>query len=371
MAKGGKKGGGGGGDDGGSETGGVSLRGNRKDNFLAGTNFDDSIRGGLGDDTLIGLDGDDFLFAEGGDDSVEGRGGNDRIFGVEGNNILNGDAGHDEIFGGTGIDIIDGGSGNDTLLGGLGEDTMNGGESGYDTAEFTDIGGYVPGFDVNGNVLIDGITLISTGEKSYETTVQITTDPLVEDPFETDTLTNISRVVGTNFNDHMTGGGGADDFVGAQGDDFLSGGGGQDTLYGGVHNDTLEGGLGEADTFVFLRAADGILEPDEPVTGDTANYTDAGRGDGTDVILDFEVAEDKIVFLTNEDMAIRDASELDGNELDSDLVIGANAAGDAVLSYGGDGFYGVSTVTLVGVAPEYLTDDDIVIMVDADFQFML
>lgn len=357
MAKGGKKGGG----SGGSE--GVSLRGNRKDNLLQGTEFDDTIRGGMGNDTLIGNGGNDFLFGEEGHDYIEGGAGSDRIFGGSGDNTLNGGADNDEIFGGTGDDIINGGAGNDTLLGGRGEDDINGGGGAdtHDTAEFTDIGGLIP-LSSDPNVFtVDGITLTPTGENSYTAMLEI-----APGTFETDTLTNITRVVGTNFNDEMNGGAYDDDFAGAQGDDVLRGGAGDDTLYGGVHNDTLEGGA-DADTFVFLRAADGIVEPNPPVPGDTNVYDDAGRGDGTDLILDFDSAEgDTIIFLTNEEMELTST-----RTSDSDVVLGTNSDGDVVLTYGGDGFYGPSQITLVDVRPEDLAPDDIVIMVDPSFEFML
>ena len=154
--------------------------------------------------------------------------------------------------------------------------------------------------------------------------------------------------------------------AGAQGDDVLRGGAGDDTLYGGVHNDTLEGGA-DADTFVFLRAADGIVEPNPPVPGDTNVYDDAGRGDGTDLILDFDSAEgDTIIFLTNEELELTST-----RTSDSDVVLGTNSDGDVVLTYGGDGFYGPSQITLVDVRPEDLAPDDIVIMVDPSFEFML
>ena len=357
MARGGKKGGGnGGGDDGGSTEEGVSLRGNRKDNRLEGSDFDDTILGGRGNDTLIGKAGDDFLFGEEGDDSIDGGAGNDRIFGGSGTNTLNGGDGNDEIFGGSDGDLINGGSGDDTLLGSLGEDTINGGSDGYDTAEFTDIGGLIPLSGDPDVVTVDGITLTATGEKAYDADLEI-----APGSFETDTLTNISRVVGTNFNDAMTGGIYADDFSGAQGDDLLIGGAGEDTLYGGQDDDTLEGGT-EADTFIFLRVADGIVEPDPPIPDDpnAGNYDDAGRGDGTDVIVDFNAAEgDTIIFLTNEEMVLSSTTDDDGN---------------TVLVYGGDGFYGPSEITLQGVtddADALLASGDIVIMVDAGFEFIL
>jgi hypothetical protein len=62
------------------------------------------------------------------------------------------------------------------------------------------------------------------------------------------------------------------------GDDTLIGGNGIDRLYGGGGNDTLTGGAG-ADRFVFSMAG----------------VDNTARHDGSDVITDFNVAEDKLV----------------------------------------------------------------------------
>ncbi|QJF51841.1 calcium-binding protein [Roseobacter ponti] len=349
MAKGGKKGGsnsGGGGSEGGS------IKGNRKDNLLTGTEFDDTILARQGDDTLIGLGGNDFLFAEEGDDLLEGGSGNDRLFGMSGKDILNGGADHDELFGGADDDDLNGDGGDDVLLGGPGSDSISGG-SGYDTAEFTDIGGDIPLSSDPGVTTVDGITLTSTGPASYTSVNRITPDTS-----ETDTLTDIDRVIGSNFNDAMTGGDGADNFAGAYGDDVLIGGDGADVLYGGRDNDILEGGQ-DGDTFVFLRVADGILEPDPPVQGDTSVYDDPGTGDGQDVIVDFDLNEDQIVFLSNEDMTVGSYSDADGF---------------TVLTYAAPDFQGPSEITLTGVtesADDLLAIGAIDILVDPGFDFIV
>lgn len=348
MAKGGKKGGGNSG--GGSE--GSSITGNRKDNFLVGTEFDDTILARQGNDTLVGLAGDDFLFAEQGDDSLDGGVGNDRLFGMAGEDALDGGDGHDELFGGSGNDTLNGGGGNDVLLGGLGSDYIDGG-AGYDTAEFTDIGGDIALSSDPNVVTVDGITLMATGTGSYISNNEISTGVI-----EIDTLTNISRIIGSNFNDSMVGSYGEDNFAGAQGDDVLSGGAGEDTLYGGLGNDTIEGGF-DSDTFVFLRVADGYVEPNPPVPGDTGVYDDPGTGDGADVIVDFNITEDRILFLTNEEMTV-----------DSYM----NDDGFTVLTYAEPDFFGPSEITLTDVtasAATLLASGAIEIVVESGFEFLI
>ncbi len=80
MAKGGKGGNGG---------GGGAISGNKRDNFLNGTENADLI---------------------------EGNGGNDTLEGLGGNDTLNGGTGNDSLIGGFGDDLVDGGSGTDTVV---------------------------------------------------------------------------------------------------------------------------------------------------------------------------------------------------------------------------------------------------------------
>jgi Ca2+-binding RTX toxin-like protein len=217
---------------------GVSITGNRKDNVLIGTEFDDSILVRQGDDTLIGLGGNDFLFAEEGGYILDGGSGDDRLFGMRGADTLNGGDGNYEFFGGLENDSLTGDVGDDVLLGGLGSDFIDGG-TGYDTAEFTDIGGDISLSSDPQVFTVDGITLTASGtiEGSY-----LSQNEISPGIFETDTLVNISRIIGANFNGSMTGGSFDDNFAGAMGDDTLSGGAGDDTLYGGLDSHKHEAG---------------------------------------------------------------------------------------------------------------------------------
>ena len=109
-------------------------------------------------------------------------------------------------------------------------------------------------------------------------------------------------IYGNMANDLVNGGEGNDTLFGGQGDDQLVGEGGNDRLGGNLGNDTLSGGTG-ADVFVFAAGA------------------------GHDVIPDFDPsAGDRIAL----------ASGLSWS-------VGSNAAGEAVVSFGGD------DVTLKGI----------------------
>ncbi|WP_439839741.1 beta strand repeat-containing protein [Aeromonas caviae] len=144
----------------------------------------------------------------------------------------------DEILiGGSGNDTLNGNAGNDILLGGLGNDTLNGG-NGNDTASYFDSSAGV-------TVTVNGANQNTGGAG-------------------TDSLSNMENLVGSMFNDSLTGDGNANVLSGLAGNDILSGGGGDDLLIGGTGSDTLTGGAGK-DTFKWM----------------------AGDAGGTDTIKDF------------------------------------------------------------------------------------
>ncbi|MNG85267.1 Bifunctional hemolysin/adenylate cyclase precursor [compost metagenome] len=161
------------------------------------------------------------------------------LIGGTGNDTINGNAGNDILLGGAGNDNLNGGEGNDILVGGAGNDILDGG-AGNDTASYIDItGGIGVTVTVNGNNQATG----GAG---------------------TDSLSNMENLVGSMFNDNLTGDGNANILSGLAGDDILSGGGGDDLLIGGTGSDTMTGGAGK-DTFKWM----------------------AGDAGGTDTIKDF------------------------------------------------------------------------------------
>ncbi|MFB2862510.1 DUF5801 repeats-in-toxin domain-containing protein [Aeromonas sp. MdU4] len=159
------------------------------------------------------------------------------LIGGSGNDTINANAGNDILLGGAGSDSLNGGEGNDILVGGAGNDTLNGG-NGNDTASYLDSAAGVT-VAVNGNNQATG----GAG---------------------TDSLSNMENLIGSMFDDALTGDGNANVLSGLAGNDILIGGGGDDMLIGGTGSDTMTGGTGK-DTFKW-------------------SASDAG---GTDVIKDF------------------------------------------------------------------------------------
>lgn len=205
---------------------------------------DDVIAGGGGADVLDGGDGNDtnsfegigrnvdanlntgtaFYVTPGGTtieesfsnfENLAGFTGDDRLTGDSGANILDGGDGNDTLRGGGGNDTLIGGDGDDVLAGGGGQDTLDGGD-GIDTADHSDIGVAV---DVD----------LSAGTAEYG--------------MVNETLTSIENVIGTNFDDTLTG----DD-----GDNLIAGGDGADTINGGDGDDVLRGdALGAGETLTI------------------------------------------------------------------------------------------------------------------------
>lgn len=209
---------------------------------LSGTNFGDTLTGNSGPNTLWGQDGNDLLRGNEGDDVLNGG---------RGNNILIGGAGNDTMSADSGSDRFNGGAGNDILLAGSGEDIAE-----YTTAA----SGVIVSLNVSGPQNTGGAGV--------------------------DTLSGMDHLIGSNFNDSLTGYadynvlsglGGNDALFGLGGSDQLNGGSGNDALNGGYDGDTLNGGLGR-DT---LTGGPGV---------DIFDYnliSDSPAGAGRDVILDF------------------------------------------------------------------------------------
>ena len=182
---------GGGGDDRLSNSGSDTV-------MLAGKGGDDVLRGGEGNDLILGGDDDDALYGGAGSDLMDGGGGND---------VVNGEAGDDILHGGEGEDTLDGGADTDTIW--------------YDAS---DAGVTVDLRDGDG----DGFHDAASGGHA-----------------EGDRIRNFENVVGSAYDDVLTGDDGANRLAGWDGDDRLSGGGGDDELVGGAGRDTVHGGAGD------------------------------------------------------------------------------------------------------------------------------
>ncbi|MGB9143217.1 MAG: calcium-binding protein, partial [Aestuariivirga sp.] len=198
----------------------------------------------------------------------------ENLVGSKFDDILTGDAGSNVIDGGVGNDTLEGGAGADTLVGGVGVDTA-----------------------LYGNSSVGVTVSLSTGVSS-----------------DGDTLSGIENVVGSSFNDVLTGDAGVNVLDGGAGNDILAGGAGADTLIGGAGIDTADYSSSTAGVTVNLTtgvASDGDTLTsvenlvgsafDDVLTGSAvANVIDGGAGND---ILAGGAAADTLVGGTGIDTA--------------------------------------------------------------------
>ncbi|WP_311267217.1 hypothetical protein [Sphingobium sp. WCS2017Hpa-17] len=218
------------------------LTGDAQANRLVGGAGNDILRGGAGRDWLIGGAGADILdggrdgdgvsyagsvgavtvnlqtqTASGGDAQgdtlisfvhAEGSDGNDVLIGSGGGNLLIGGLGNDRLEGADGDDTLRGGAGADILLGGAGVDTLD-----YSAS-------------------------------AARVTVNLTTGVATGGDAAGDSFSGIEQIVGSSFNDSLTGDAQANRLVGGDGNDLLRGGAGNDVIIGGAGADEMHGGNG-------------------------------------------------------------------------------------------------------------------------------
>lgn len=288
------------------------LVGDTKDNAIFGAGGNDVLISGAGGDTVIGGAGDDALDGGEGIDSAQfidatgsvtvnlelgtstgfgtdtlrnienvvgsafgdvlvGDSQNNALSGAEGNDFLIGGDGSDMLNGDAGNDILSGGNGKDILSGGAGDDSLNGGDD-IDTAQF---------IDATAAVTVNLELGASIG-------------------FGSDTLVNIENVLGSVYNDVLTGDAQNNTLSGGDGDDIVLGSDGSDTLYGEAGRDILSGGKDK--DLLTGGAGDDTLDGGEGMdvasfSGSRSSYelTQAGSSwsissaaEGTDVLMNIE-----------------------------------------------------------------------------------
>jgi len=338
------------------------LRGDSGNNFLDGGAGDDSLDGGSGIDTA-GYNGSSSAVTvnlatgtgTGGDaqgdtltniENLTGSAFNDVLVGDAGDNILEGGAGADNIDGGSGIDtagyngsssavtvylarstgtggdaqgdtlanienltgsdfddVLVGGTGNNTLSGGNGDDyllDLSGGddaffgEGGNDTLQGS---GGADSYD--GGTGIDEVRYNNSGSA---VNVNLNTGVAFGGDAVGDTFNSVENLVGSQFNDILTGDDGVNRLEGFLGDDTLQGGLGADILWGGLGFDTADysdssvgvdarllgtgtGGTAEGDVMIYVE---GIIGSDfaDNLVGGGATVTLNGE-DGDDILFDY------------------------------------------------------------------------------------
>ncbi|MGV3511302.1 MAG: beta strand repeat-containing protein [Novosphingobium sp.] len=176
------------------------------------------------------------------------------LTGTSGIDTLTGSAGNDTISALAGNDLLNGLGGNDLLNGGTGNDTIDGG-SGIDTATYADATATVK---VNLSLTAAQNTGLAGG---------------------TDRLVSIENLIGSAFNDTLTGNNDDNRIEGLAGNDTMVGGAGNDTLIGELGTDKLDGGLGidtliggaGNDTYTVDDAGDAVIELAGEGTADLVN----------------------------------------------------------------------------------------------------
>jgi len=140
-----------------------------------------------------------------------------------GDDVINGGDGLDLLFGGGGNDTINGGGGSDVLIGGAGDDQLDGGTGLLDV----DVAFY--GLAGSG-IIVD----LGLGKAT------------VDGDGGTDTLRNIESVIGSSFDDQISGDEGLNILLGGDGDDTINGRAGGDLLIGGAGADRFIQGAGDS-----------------------------------------------------------------------------------------------------------------------------
>jgi len=288
------------------------LIGDKGNDILDGGTENDTLNGEAGNDSLIGGQGDDILNGGIDTDTLNGEAGNDSLYGNSENDLLIGEAGNDLIDGGTEIDTatyenspaavtvnIDETqtySNNSTDVVDIEPDfTINAGtaKDGYgntDTlknleniigSEFGDIligntsNNYIQGMIGNdllignaGNDTLDGGNDIDTASYRRDpmrAIVNLEENTATDGFGNTDNIFNIENVVGSTFNDEVTGDAQANIITAGDGNDLVFGRNGNDSIFGETGEDTI-----------FAEADDDLI-----VGGKDADYLDGGTGDDT------------------------------------------------------------------------------------------
>ncbi|CAA2143672.1 calcium-binding protein [Methylobacterium bullatum] len=265
----------------------ATINGDNGDNFLTGTEDEDTINGLGGNDTIDSVDRPANIFA-GSIDPVR--------------DIVRAGSGDDNVTGGK-LDRLVGGQGNDFL-------SVNFNFNGPVVGSATPI---TLTLDENGTGRASDGTVIY-GFESVNFNLSDTGDNVV------DTGNVRAQLTGGNGNDTLTTGSADDVVYGGGGNNVISTGGGNDTIGGGSGIDTVFGGDGD-DTFGVNVSTDGSDQVNLGDGNDTVRFDRADGGAGN-VRLTFTSAEvgngntNDAGSLTNQDggLAVRvQAEDADGN----------------------------------------------------------
>jgi Ca2+-binding RTX toxin-like protein len=251
---------------------------------IVGTNGDDTLNGTPGPDVIAGLGGNDVIHGHGGDDVICGGGGDDTLIAADGADAVDGGDGFDVISGDAGDDTLAGGSGEDIVvfigapsgeqvnlssgvaIGGDGRDALSGFEDVWGSNDgdllIGDNGdngflGYGGDDYISGGGGADGVSYDPTG--GVVANLNGGTARHYEDAAHTispgfDHLVGIESLIGSPFDDVLTGNDVRNGLDGGGGDDQIFGRGGEDVITGGAGNDRISGGPSDYDWINYARA---------------------------------------------------------------------------------------------------------------------
>ena len=299
-----------------ADAGGDTLTGGPQADKIDGGPGDDAIDGGAGNDTIDAGDGNDVIRGGAGDDTIDGGAGDDTSdYGDHATPVTialpgpSGSAGESDTA--TGVENVYGGTANDTINlpatgslrvdGGAGDDTVNASKStgllmgGDGNDRF--VGGAGSAMIVAGagdDTFVDGPgSQTFIGESGTDTAdyskaakaVTVTIDGEANDGpagQATDDIIDADVVIGSAFDDHLTGGSAGEELRGMAGNDHLEGGPGADTLLGGADADVLDGNSGDDkldggagnDTLHGGKGGDDLIGGADADVADYADRTD-------------------------------------------------------------------------------------------------
>ena len=349
---------------------------------IAGNGGNDQIQGGAGSDSIVGGAGNDSFWGSAGNDSYAGNGGFDRISylgqgpgGVSVNlttgTATNGHGGHDVL---AGIRDVEGSTGNDTLVG-------------VNTAELTPAPGGVPGLfgtrflGTAGSDSLDGTLQLARMWGDYSNlpgTISATYTDMLHATLSksgggTDTLVNVTGIIGTDGNDSLAGPPtGAPSgiysfgvtFIGGAGNDSINGSGGARADYStstsaaniNLSTGTATDGLGGTDTLTNVTQVRGTSFNDTilgSASGETfmvvngGNHSiDGGTGTNTyryfgtdDVLVDITLASTIGGFANKPGGAVDTLKNINGIYTGdgNDTLIGSSG-NDTLQGAGGNNF---------------------------------
>jgi Ca2+-binding RTX toxin-like protein len=258
--------------------------GSKQSDTIVGNYLDNTIQGMSGNDLIYGRDGNDIIFGEDGNDIIFGEDGNDIINGGEGRdtsnyststslvkvNLINGTAtsgiyedtlvGIETIIGSDYADILLGDSGVNRLTGGKGNDLIFG-DAGNDII-----------YGDDGSDILDGGTgtdILSYSALKSSVSVNLSDGQAINGN-NTDFLSNIEWVLGSNYNDNI---------IGDTKPNVIEGSGGDDTIDGGLGTDTASF-VGLISEYTAVESGYSIIVTD----------TNASR-DGVDTVTSIEAFE--------------------------------------------------------------------------------